>query len=79
MLHIVARGIKTAEYKKKEDKLKVLAGEASNKYDIEVDYQLIPGTIFTAIAEYVNEHDPNLVVMGTHGLKGMQKLTKSEK
>ena len=77
LLHIVARGIKTADYKKKEDKLKVLAAEASNKYDLEVDYQLIPGTIFTAIAEYVNEHDPNLVVMGTHGLKGMQKLTGS--
>ena len=33
LLHIVARGIKTAEYKKKEDNLKKICSEASNKYD----------------------------------------------
>ena len=77
LLHIVNRNIKTAEYKKKEDQLQAVAEEATRKYDIEVDYSIIPGTIFTAIAEYVNENNPNLVVMGTHGLKGMQKLTGS--
>lgn len=77
LLHIVAKGIKTAEYKNKEDKLKAAVKEYSNKYDLSIDYQIVPGTIFTAIAEYVNEADPSLVIMGTHGLKGMQKLTGS--
>jgi hypothetical protein len=35
------------------------------------------GSIFTSIADYVNEKDASLVVMGTHGIKGMQKLTGS--
>ncbi len=77
LLHIVARGVKTGDYKKKEDKLKATVAEASNKYDLTFEYQIIPGTIFTAIAEYVNDNDPSLVIMGTHGLKGMQKLTGS--
>ena len=35
------------------------------------------GSIFTAIAEFANDKDASLVVMGTHGMKGMQKLTGS--
>lgn len=77
LLHIIDRGIKTAEYKKKEDKLKNFCSEATQRNDVEVDYAIIPGSIFTAIAEYVNENEASLVVMGTHGLKGMQKLTGS--
>jgi nucleotide-binding universal stress UspA family protein len=34
-------------------------------------------SIFTSIAEFANSNDANLVVMGTHGMKGMQKLTGS--
>ena len=30
-----------------------------------------------AIAEFANEKEASLVVMGTHGMKGMQKLTGS--
>lgn len=77
LLHIVNRNIKTAEYKKSEDKLKVVAEESTAKYRVQTDYKLMPGTIFTAISEFVNEEEPSLVVMGTHGLKGMQKLTGS--
>ncbi|MEZ5011784.1 MAG: universal stress protein [Bacteroidales bacterium] len=43
----------------------------------EVEFALIPGSIFATIADYVNENDASLVIMGTHGLKGMQKLTGS--
>ena len=77
LLHIVNRSIKTGDYKKAEDKLKTVISEAATRYRVEVDYKMMPGTIFTAISEFVNEAEPNLVVMGTHGLKGMQKLTGS--
>lgn len=77
LLHIIDRGIKPAEYKKREDKLKAEATQASEKYDLEVIYSMIPGTIFSAISEYVNEHAPSLVILGTHGMKGMQKVTGS--
>jgi len=77
LLHIIDREIKTAVYKNKEDKLKEYCAESTRRHGIEVDFALIPGTIFSAIAEYVNENEASLVVMGTHGLKGMQKLTGS--
>jgi len=77
LLHIVGKGIKTAEYKKREDKLRHLCEEYSGKFEVRAGFALLPGTIFTAIAEYVNEHEASLVVMGTHGIKGMQKLTGS--
>ena len=38
---------------------------------------LSKGSIFTAIAEFANSKEASLVVMGTHGMKGMQKLTGS--
>ncbi len=77
LLHIVDRNIKPADYKKQEDKLRKVAEEASGKYQIDVVSAILPGSIFTAIAEYVNEAEASLVVMGTHGMKGMQKLTGS--
>ena len=40
-------------------------------------YHISKGSIFNAIAEYANEKEASLVVMGTHGMKGMQKLTGS--
>lgn len=77
LLHVVDRNVKTGEYKKKENKLNQAALKGREMYDVEINIALIPGNIFSAIAEFVNEHDANLVVMGTHGMKGMQKLTGS--
>lgn len=77
LLHIVDRNVKTGEYKKKESKLNQAALKGTEMYDVEINIALIPGNIFSAIAEFVNEHNANLVVMGTHGMKGMQKLTGS--
>lgn len=77
LLHIVDRNIKTGEYKKKEIKLSRIAAEAGEKYSLEVNMALVPGNIFSAISDFVNEHGASLVVMGTHGMKGMQKITGS--
>ena len=77
LLHIIDRRIKTAEFKKKEDRMKQWAQYGNEEYGVEVAVALIPGSIFKAIAEYVNEEGASLVVMGTHGMKGMQKLTGS--
>lgn len=77
LLHIVDRNIKTGDYRKKEDNLKKVALDASEKYDVEVYTALLPGNIFSGISDFVNEHGASMVVMGTHGMKGMQKLTGS--
>jgi len=77
LLHIVSTGIVKKEETKKVAMLKQVAEVNSQKYGVPIIYQIIKGTIFKSIAEYANEKDANLVVMGTHGMKGMQKLTGS--
>ncbi|MDT8400847.1 MAG: universal stress protein [Bacteroidales bacterium] len=77
LLHIVERRVKTGEYKKKEARLNKMAEDAKELYNVDVRTAIVPGSIFTSIAEYVNEEGASVVVMGTHGMKGMQKLTGS--
>ena len=77
LLHLTDRGIKAADFRAKEGKLKAICEEAERRYEVGVQYVMVPGSIFNAIAEYVNENEAELVVMGTHGLKGMQKVTGS--
>ena len=51
--------------------------ENSKKYNVALSWHISKGSIFNAIAEFANEKEASLVVMGTHGMKGMQKLTGS--
>jgi nucleotide-binding universal stress UspA family protein len=77
LLHIVDPGISLKVEGQKRAKLKQLTEENSKKYNVTISYHISKGSIFTDIAEYVNEKEASLVVMGTHGMKGMQKLTGS--
>lgn len=77
LLHIVDSGISTKDYAVKDASLKKIAAENSQKFNIQIIHQIIKGSIFTDIAEFVNDKQASLVVMGTHGMKGMQKLTGS--
>ncbi len=79
LLHVVNTGIGTREEGEKKSLLKHIADENSVRYNIPIQSAVVKGSIFSAIAEYANEEDRNasLVVMGTHGMKGMQKLTGS--
>lgn len=77
LLHIVDSGIKPKEEGEKKALLQRIADNAHIKYNIPVSWFIVKGSIFTSIAEFVNEKDATLVVMGTHGMKGMQKLTGS--
>jgi len=77
LLHIVDPGIKIKAEGEKKILLQHVASESSRKYNIAVSAFVVRGSIFKSIAEFVNEKEANLVVMGTHGMKGMQKLTGS--
>jgi nucleotide-binding universal stress UspA family protein len=83
ILHIVDKAIKPADEGQKMAALKLIASENSAKYNIPIMAAIEKGSIFTAIADFVNDKDKknekeaNIVVMGTHGMKGMQKLTGS--
>jgi len=77
LLHIVDPGINAKDEAEKKARLQQLAEENSKKFNIPVSYNISKGSIFSAIADFANESNADLVVMGTHGMKGMQKLTGS--
>jgi nucleotide-binding universal stress UspA family protein len=77
ILHIVDPDIKVKAEGEKRVLLNHTASEAAKKYNVKIDSHISKGSIFTAIADFANSSDANLVVMGTHGMKGMQKLTGS--
>jgi nucleotide-binding universal stress UspA family protein len=77
LLHIVDSKISPKDIAEKTALLNFKAEELGKKYNMHIDSHIAKGTIFKAIAEFVNEKDASLVVMGTHGMKGMQKLTGS--
>jgi nucleotide-binding universal stress UspA family protein len=77
LLHIVDSGINAKVEAEKKAHLQKASDENSKKYNVVVTYHISKGSIFSEIAEYANDKEASLVVMGTHGMKGMQKLTGS--
>ncbi|MBN2166650.1 MAG: universal stress protein [Marinilabiliaceae bacterium] len=74
LLHIVKKDAPADEATKK---LEEVAQEYSSKFSTQVDAFVREGTIFKTISEASDELNAVLVVMGTHGMKGLQKLTGS--
>ena len=77
LLHIVDPGINPKVEAEKKAQLKQLTEENSKKYNVPISFHISKGSIFTAISEFANDKEASLAVMGTHGMKGMQKLTGS--
>jgi nucleotide-binding universal stress UspA family protein len=51
--------------------------DQSRKHDFDFQGIVLTGSIFKEIASYANDSDALMVIMGTHGMKGMQKVTGS--
>jgi nucleotide-binding universal stress UspA family protein len=77
LLHIIDSGINPQVEGEKKVLLQHVSEENSKKYNMPILNHLSKGSIFSAIAEFANDKQASLVVMGTHGMKGMQKLTGS--
>ncbi len=77
LLHIIDAGISAKGAAEKRAHLQRVCDENSKKYNIPLSWNISKGSIFHAIADFANEKEASLVVMGTHGMKGMQKLTGS--
>ena len=74
LLHIVK---KSAEMPDAVARVEQEAEKLSKEYGIPITGVVREGTIFTSVGESVVDLDASLVFMGTHGAKGMQKLTGS--
>jgi nucleotide-binding universal stress UspA family protein len=77
LLHIVDPKINRTEEEATKARLSKVTEENAKKYNMTIAYHISKGSIFSAIADYAHDADASLVVMGTHGMKGMQKLTGS--
>ncbi len=74
LIHIIKQD---KEYDEAFEKLNQVARDNQGKNGIEVEPLVRKGSIFTTIGEVASEIESELVIMGTHGLRGMQKLTGS--
>lgn len=73
--------IEAAEAKKSltshENQLKEAMQRMEEKYDYPLGFKLLVGSIFTAISKYASDSGAVMALMGTHGMKGMQKVMGS--
>jgi nucleotide-binding universal stress UspA family protein len=77
LLHIVDDKIKPHDESAVTEKLVKTAEEHGKKFGMHIATHIEKGTIFSAISSFANDKEASLVVMGTHGMKGMQKITGS--
>ncbi len=74
LLHIVK---KEAEIVEMEQQMKEEALKINETHNTLPNFVVREGSIFRTITQVAHELDCVLVVMGTHGMKGLQKLTGS--
>jgi len=74
LIHIVKNEKESATAIKKMDEVAV---DSEIRHGIKPSVIVKEGSIFTTISEVASEIEANMVIMGTHGIKGMQKLTGS--
>lgn len=81
LLHIVNKDTKSKLKKAGESlddlnaKMKSQTEEIESKYGVKSDSHLREGSIFSTIGEVAEEIGARLLVMGTHGVVGMQHIT----
>ena len=75
MVHIVGSRSEIDSAKKKCEEI---AEKFFKEHFVKPKYIVREGSIFADIGKIADEANANLVVMGTHGIKGVQKLTGSK-
>ncbi|MHC1703373.1 MAG: universal stress protein [Tenuifilaceae bacterium] len=63
--------------KEATEKLKLDHQRIKEQYGVEVKTTVMEGNIFHTISDHAADVNADMVVMGTHGIKGVQKLTGS--
>ena len=74
LVHIIKND---KDYDEAFTKLEQIASDYRGKNGLEIEAIVRKGNIFTTIGEVASDVEAELVIMGTHGLRGMQKLTGS--
>ena len=69
MLHVIS---KDSERDSASKRINELINQLSTK--VEIENKVVKGSIFTSIGEVAEENNCSAVIMGTHGVSGMQKV-----
>lgn len=81
LIHVIESGglFTKGKLSEKEalEKLKEEYTRIKGSYGIEVKTTVMEGNIFHTISDHAADTNADLVIMGTHGIKGVQKLTGS--
>ena len=74
LLHIIKKG---SEFKEADENILAQADSIFSQFQIRPHTIVQEGSIFTTIGEISNMIGAELIIMGTHGIHGMQKITGS--
>ena len=74
IIHILA---KNADEISITSRLQIITEECETLHGIKPGLIIKEGSIFTTISEVANNIQANMVIMGTHGMQGLQKITGS--
>ena len=74
LLHIAPLKCPEKELSARKDKMMLVCEETERRFGIKPQIIVLEGTIFREISKYASDVNASLVVMGTHGMKGSQKL-----
>jgi nucleotide-binding universal stress UspA family protein len=74
LIHIVKSDNEIEELEKKLEEVTV---KLFSLYKVKAKIVVIKGNIFKTISKYASEGHTEMVIMGTHGMKGLQKVTGS--
>ena len=77
LVHVVDSPDSKTSIKEVENKFAETVDDLSRKHDFDLQGIVLTGTIFKTISEYANDSDAQMVIMGTHGIRGVQKFTGS--
>ncbi|MDR0714808.1 MAG: universal stress protein [Bacteroidales bacterium] len=74
LLHIVKQGVNEATIKESHSQMQNICNKILMETGIACTAVIKEGSLYSTISEYANGTDTQLVAMGTHGIKGLQKL-----
>jgi nucleotide-binding universal stress UspA family protein len=77
MIHIVDSSTARKNYNEVEERFRITVDGLQKKYGLPLQPVMLTGNIFAEISTYASESDANMVIMGTHGITGVQKITGS--
>jgi nucleotide-binding universal stress UspA family protein len=74
LIHIVKSDNQIEEAK---EKLNKEIERLKQEYKIDLDPVVLAGSLFKEVSDYASNNNVSIVIMGTHGIKGIQKITGS--